>query len=168
MSSVTQKDRFTEVTRKHKKRTTSGSSMLPGQKKSGSAEPPLRTPVRPKPNFRNKIPVILSAANEEFRNWRKLMGELRQFHLSLKISQIKELPKGSFLIIGDSMQDAIILQSETKMKAALGKNVKVSFPKAFQRSKIKTKSLAIKGVPTDITDSEFIEFLDLNKVTFEG
>ena len=37
------------------------------------------------------------------------------------------------------------------MKAALGKNVKVSLP---------------KGVPTDITDSECTEFLDLNKINF--
>ena len=49
------------------------------------------------------------------------MGDLRQFHPSLKISQIKELPKGDFPIIGDSVQNAIILQSESKMKTALGK-----------------------------------------------
>ena len=54
------------------------------------------------------------------------MGELRQFHPSLKISQIQELSKGDFLIIGDSVEDIIILQSESKMKAAPGKNVKVS------------------------------------------
>ena len=57
------------------------------------------------------------------------MGELRQFHPSLKVSQIKKLLKGDFLIIGDSVQDIIILQSESKMKAALGKNVNVSLPK---------------------------------------
>ena len=73
------------------------------------------------------------------------MGELRQYHPSLKVSQIKELPKGDYLVIGDSVQDVIILQSETKMKgAALGKNVKVSLPKAFQTNKTQTKSLAIK------------------------
>ena len=69
------------------------------------------------------------------------MGELRQFHPNLKILQIKELSKGDFLIIGDSVQDIVILQSEYKMKAALGKNVKVS--------------LAVKVVPTDIMDSDF-------------
>ena len=94
------------------------------------------------------------------------MGELRQFHPSLKISQIKELSKGDFLIIGDSVQNIIILQSESKMKAALGKNikVKVSLPKSLPNKKAQTKSLAVKGVPTDITDSEFQEFLDLNKI----
>ena len=38
-----------------------------------------------------------------------------QFHPSLKVSQVKELPKCDLLIIGDSMQDVIILQSENKM-----------------------------------------------------
>ena len=94
------------------------------------------------------------------------MGELRQFHPSLKVSQVKELPEGDLLIIGDSMQDVIILQSENKMKAALGKNVKVSLPKAYQTSKTQNKILAIKGVPTDITDNEFKEFLDLNKINY--
>ena len=41
------------------------------------------------------------------------------------------------------------------MKAALGKNVKVSLPKAFQTSKSQNKILAIKIVPTDITENEF-------------
>ena len=35
------------------------------------------------------------------------------------------------------------------MKAALGKNVKISLPKAFQASKEQIKGLAVKGVPTD-------------------
>ena len=32
--------------------------------------------------------------------------------------------------------------------------------------KAQTKSLAVKGVPVDITDSEFQEFLDLNKINY--
>ena len=52
------------------------------------------------------------------------------------------------------------------MKASLGQNVKVSLPKAFQTNKQQTKSLAVKGVPTDISDSEFKEFIDLNKITY--
>ena len=64
------------------------------------------------------------------------------------------------------MQDVTVLQSENKMKAALGKNVKVSLPKAYQTSKSQNKILAIKGVPTDITENEFKEFLDLNKINY--
>ena len=127
--------------------------------------PPLGTPVRPKPSIKNSIPVILSGVDEKFKHWRTLMGELRLYHSGLKISRIKELPKGDFVVIGDSVQDVIILQNESKMKAALGKNVKISLPKAFQASKVQAKSLAIKGVPTDITDTEFKKFFDLNKIS---
>ena len=94
------------------------------------------------------------------------MGELRQYHPSLKVFQIKELPKGDYLVTWNSVQDAVILQSETKMKAALGKNVKVSLPKAFQTNKTQTKSLAIKEVLTDITEKEFHEFLNLNLINY--
>ena len=38
--------------------------------------------------------------------------------------------------------------------------------KAFQTKKVQTKSLAMKGVPTEITDSEFTEFLDLNRINY--
>ena len=82
------------------------------------------------------------------------MAELRQYvyHPGLKASQIKELPKGDFLVIGDSVQNVIILQSKSKMKAALGKNVKVSLPKAFQINRTQPNGLA--------TDTEFLEFLN--------
>ena len=106
---------------------------------------------------------MISGVDEKFKSWRKLIGELRQHHLSLKISRIKELPKGDFIAVDDSIQDVIILQNESKMKAALGKNVKISLPKAFQTSKEQTKSLAVKEVPNDITDIEFTELLGLNK-----
>ena len=110
--------------------------------------------------------MILSGVDGKFKNWRSIIGELRQYHPTIKVSQIKELPKGDFLVIGDSMQDVVILQSETKMKAALGRNVKVSLLKAFQTNKTQNKSLVINGVPTDITDEEFREVLDLNKINY--
>ena len=141
MPSITQKDEFTEVTRGRKKRKASNSPTFPSQPKPGSSEPPLGIPVRPKPNIINTIPVILSGVNEEFKNWRKLMGELRQFHPSLKIAHIKELSNGDFLIIGGSVPDVIILQSEFKMKATLGKNVKSAFPKPSKQAKFRPKVL---------------------------
>ena len=52
------------------------------------------------------------------------------------------------------------------MKAALGKNVRVSLPKAYQITKQKNKCLLAKGVPTDLTDEDFKEFLDLNKISY--
>ena len=94
------------------------------------------------------------------------MGELRQHHPGLKISQIKELAKQGLLAVGDSSQDAVILQNESKMKAALGKNVRISLPKAYQILQEQNKRLAVKGVPTDITEANLREFLDLNKISY--
>ena len=96
------------------------------------------------------------------------MGTLRQHHPGLKISQIKELAKGGLLVVSDSPQDAVILQlqNESKMKAALAKNVRISLPKAYQISQKQSKCLAVKGVPTDITEADFKEFLDLNKISY--
>ena len=166
MPSVNQEDEFTEVAHKCKKHKASGSPMLPTLQKTGSSELPPETPVHPKPTIKNKILMILSGVDGKFKTWRSVMGELRQYHPSLKVSQIKELPKGDFLVIEDSMQDVFILQSKTKLKAALGKNIKVSLPKAFQTNKTQNKSLAIKGVLTDLTDDEFQEFLDFNKINY--
>ena len=162
-----QEDEFTEVARKHKKRKATSSPTLPTLQKTGSSEHPPETPVRPKPStIKNKIPVILSGIEAKFKTWWSVMGELRQYHPSLKVSQIKELPKCDFVVIGDSMQDIIILQSETKMKAAPGKNVKVTLPEAYQTNRTQNESLAVKGVPTDLTDDGFREFLDLNKINY--
>ena len=94
------------------------------------------------------------------------MGELRQYHPCLKVSNIKELPKGDFLLIGDSIQDVVILQNESKMKASLDQKVKVSLPKACQTNKVPNKRLALERVPIDITEGEFKEFLDLNKISY--
>ena len=52
------------------------------------------------------------------------------------------------------------------MKVALGQKVKISLLEAFQTNKVSTKSLAVKGVPTDITKAEFKELLDLKKISY--
>ena len=167
MSSVNQEDEFREVTHKRKKRKATSSPTLPTLQRTRSSEQPPETPVGPKPSsFRNTIPVILSGIDEKFKTWRSVMGELRQHNPSLKISQVKELAIGDLLVVGDSVQDVVILQSESKMKAALGKNVKISLPKAYQINQKQNKCLAIKGVPTDITEAQFQEFLDLNKISY--
>ena len=163
MSSVSQGDGFIEVTRGSKRGKASISPTLPNQPKPVS---PLGTPVRPKPYRKSTISVIISGVDEKFKSWRKQWAKLRQYHPRLKISMIKELLKGDFLVIGDSLQDVTILQNENKMKAAPGKNVKINLPKAFQISKEQTKSLAVKGVPTDIMDNEFKEFFELNKILY--
>ena len=65
---------------------------------------------------RKSFAIRYVSVDEKFKSWRKLTGELRQYHPSLRISIIKELPKGDFVAIGDSLQDVIILQNEGKMK----------------------------------------------------
>ena len=87
MSSVSQGDGFIEVTGGSKKRNSSTSPNLPNQHKP---ESPLGITVRPKPYRKNMIPVII-------KNWRKLVGKLRQYHPGLNISTIKEVPKGDLL-----------------------------------------------------------------------
>ena len=49
------------------------------------------------------------------------------------------------------------------MKACLGKNLKISLPKAYQL-KEKSKTLVVKGVPTEFTNDEFKQILDHNKI----
>ena len=78
MSSANQGDGFTEVTRGSKKRKACTSPTLPSQSKPGSPEPPLGTPVLPKPYKKDTIPVIISGVDDKFKTWKKLMGELRQ------------------------------------------------------------------------------------------
>ena len=169
MSSDSSEGEFTEVHRKRKKRKTASSPTLPPStlQRTRSSEPPPETPTRPKTStFKNQISVILSNIDKKFQTWRQVMGELRQHHPSLRIFKVKALQKGDLLVVGDSPQDAVILQSESKMKAALGKNVRVSLPKAYQITKQQNKCLVVKGVPTDLTEEDFKEFLDLNKISY--
>ena len=91
------------------------------------------------------------------------MSELSQFHPELRVSRVKDLPKQGFLIVGNTPRDVVILQSETKVKACLGKNLKISLPRAYQ-NKDKSKTLVVKGVPTEFTDDEFKQVLDHNKI----
>ena len=120
MTSVSQEDEFPEVTHKRKKRKASGSPTLPTLQKTGPSELPPESPIHPRLYPNNTIPVIISGVDPKIKNWRQRMSELRQYHPCLKVSNVKELPKGDFLLIGDSIQDVIILQNESKMKAALG------------------------------------------------
>ena len=94
------------------------------------------------------------------------MSELRQFHPSLRVSKVQELKNNRFLVIGDTPRDVAILQSDDKMKACLGQNVSASLPKAYQTAKTASKTLVVKGVPTEVSEKDFKEFLDLNKIIY--
>ena len=89
--------------------------------------------------------------------------ELSQYHPELRVSRVKDLPNKGFLIIGNTLRDVLTLQSENKMKACLDQNLKISPPKAYQ-IKEKSKTLVVKGVPTEFTNGEFKQILDHNKI----
>ena len=52
------------------------------------------------------------------------------------------------------------------MKACLGQNVSASLPKAYQTAKSASKTLVVKGVPTEVSEKDFKEFLDLNEIIY--
>ena len=90
------------------------------------------------------------------------MSELRQFCLSFRVSEVQELKSNGFLVI----RDIAILQRDSKMKACLGQNVSASLPKAYQTAKAASKTLVVKRVPTKVSEKDFKEFLDLNKIIY--
>ena len=91
------------------------------------------------------------------------MSELSQYHPGLRVSRVKDLPKQGFLTVGNTPRDVIILQSETKMKTCLGRNLQISLQKAYQ-TKDKSKTLVVKGVPTEFTNDEYKQVLDHNQI----
>ena len=113
------------------------------------------------------------------------MSKLSQYHPELRVSRVKDLPNKGFIITGNTPRDVLTLQSEKKMKAYLGKNLKISLPKAYQiKEKSKTlvvkgvpislpkayqikensKTLVVKGVATEFTNDEFKQILDHNNI----
>ena len=52
------------------------------------------------------------------------------------------------------------------MKAYLGQNVSARLPKAYQTAKATSKTLVVKGVPTEVSEKDFKEFLDLHKIIY--
>ena len=95
MSSITQEDGFTEVIARSVKPVAHlrFQASLSQAGKPGSSEPPLGTSVRPKPNLKNKILVILNGVDGKFKNWRSIMGELKQYYLPLKFLRSRNYPK---------------------------------------------------------------------------
>ena len=128
----------------------------------------LELQLAPKPSnfdYPNTVPVIFRDADPKFQSNKQVMRELSQYHTELRVSRVKDLPTRGFFRIENTPRDVIILQSEIKLKACLGQNVKISLPKAYQM-KEKNKTIVVKGVPTEFTDDEFKEILDLNTIQY--
>ena len=160
------KDSFTLVKggRQSKKRKADRSPFLHSPPGASSASP-INTPAHPRPStYKNSVPIILSDVDPKFNSVVKLMSELRQFHPSLRVSKVQEPKNDRFLVTGDTPRDIAILQNDNKMKACLGQNVSASLPKAYQTAKTASKTLVVKGVPTEVSEKDFKEFLDLNNL----
>ena len=95
------------------------------------------------------------------------MSELRQYHPSLRVFQIRQSSKGwIFIGVRDTPKDFAILQSETKMKQVFEPKVKVSLPKSYHSADAsKSKILIFKGVSHNITIKDFQELLYSNKIS---
>ena len=166
VTSEKDKEGFITIGRsKQKKRKADASPVLQTPPGSNSASTPGTTthPKTPNFDFPNSTPLIIGDVDPKFTNVKLVMSELRQYPPDLRVSRVKDLPNNKFLVIGNTLRDVIILQSEIKMKVSTGQNVKISLPKAYQ-IKSKSKTLVVKWVPTDFTDEEFKIILDSNKI----
>ena len=127
-----------------KKRKASGSPSLP----------PASQPTKSPSTYKNKTPLIATGIDPKFKTPIQIMSELRQYHPSLRVLQIKQTKNG-WIFIGDTPKDFNILQ-----------NVKVALPRSYHSADAtKSKILVFKGVSINITVNDFKELLDFNKIT---
>ena len=103
-----------------KKRKASGSPSLP----------PASQPTTSPSTYKNKTPLIATGIDPKFKTPIQIMSELRQYHPSLRVLQIKQTKNG-WAFIGDTPKDFNILQSKAKMKQAFGPKVKVTLPRSY-------------------------------------
>ena len=160
------KEEFTLVDRKRQKKRKAEHSLLLHTPPGSSSTCTPGIPTHPKSSnleYPNTVPVIFRDADQKFKSIKQVLSELSQYHLGLRVSRVKDLPNKRFLIIGNTARDALTLQSEKKMKACLGHNLKISLPKAYQ-IKEKSKTLIVKGMSTEFTDDEFKQILDHNDI----
>ena len=93
------------------------------------------------------------------------MSELRQYHPSFRVFQLKQ-SQNDWIFIGDTPKDFAILQSEPKMQQVFGKNVKLSLPESYHSADAtKGNILVFMGVSTNLTIDDFKELLEFNNIT---
>ena len=148
---------------------TESSFQTPASRKRKASESPslplasqsTMTPT----SYKNRTPLIVKSIDPKYNTQLRIMSELRQYHPSLRVFQLKQ-SKNGWIFIGDTPKDFAILQSEPKMQQGFGKNVKVSLPKSYHSADAtKGKMLVFKGVPTRVTIDDFKELLEFNKIT---
>ena len=103
-----------------KKRKAPGSPSLP----------PASQPTTPPSTHKSKTPLAATGIDPKFKACIQIMRELRQYHPSLRVLQIKQTKNGR-IFIGGTPKDFNILQSEAKMKQVFGPKVKVTLPRSY-------------------------------------
>ena len=81
-------------------------------------------------SYKNRTPLIVKGIDPKYNTQLRIMSELRQYHPSLRVVQLKQ-SKNGWIFIGDTLKDFTILQSGPKMQQVFGKNEKVSLPKSY-------------------------------------
>ena len=81
-------------------------------KASGSPSlPPASQPTKPPSCYKNRTPLIVIGIDPKFNTPVGIISELRRYHPSLRVYQIRQTQKG-WIFIGDTPKDFAILQSE--------------------------------------------------------
>ena len=108
--------------------------------------PPASQPTMPPSTYKNRTLLIATGIDPKFNTSIRIMSELRQYHPSLGVFQIKQSEKG-WIFIGDTPNNFAILQSETKMKYFSGQKLtcRTSLPKSYcSEDASKSKFLVFK------------------------
>ena len=149
--------------------TTESSFQTPASKKKKALRspslPPASQSTMTPTSYNNRTPLIVKGIDPKYNTQLRIMSELRQYHPSLRVFQLKQ-SKNGWIFIGDTPKDFAILQSEPKMQQVFGKNVKVSLPKSYDSPDArKGKILVFNGMSTNVTVDDFKELLEFNKIT---
>ena len=148
---------------------TESSFQTQASKKRKASELPFLPPASQSTmkltSYKNWTPLIVKGIDPKYNTHFRIMSELRQYHLSLRVFQLKQ-SKNGWIFMRDTPKDFAILQSGPKMQQVFGKNVKVSLPKSYHSGDAtKEKILVFKGVSTNVTIDDFKELLESNKLT---
>ena len=149
-------------------RVTESNFQTPASKKRKASESPSLPPASQftmlPQSYKNRTPFIVKGIDPKYNTQFEIMSELRQYHPSLRVFQLKQSQNG-WIFIGDTPKDFAILQSEPKMQQVFVKNVKVLLPKSYNfADATKGKILVFRGVSTNITIDDFKELLEFNKI----
>ena len=100
-------------------RDTESGFQTPASKKRKASEspslPPAGQSTMTPTSYKNRTPLIVKGIDPKYNTQLRIMSELRQYHPSLRVFQLKQSQNG-WIFIGDTPKDFTVLQSEPKMQ----------------------------------------------------